>query len=339
MKTTINLQDELIAENRKALAADQAVLAKQAALDVETDKLVDAALDRATADYEASKQKTLETLGLSYKLAEAKQVREKQSKGAHLPQERIFTKDAIKELCLKYNLRFLPTSYYKGALDSQLPDKVEELRKANGGLLPGEKAPVAEVKIGDAQDTDGYFGGDLGVVPTDKEQRQMAENPWSTATTFWMNSNMVFGRVRSGISSLRGDHAIGSFCIAAPAESFDLQPRPIDPLLFCNLGDDQYYLVHKWGSDISWSRRWLKHWRSAAHKCLSVVLVLGLAGLGSQFGRLFEADAGPFFSFLGFVMGAFFGCLLSFGPPEVFDFITRNSKTTTVRNWDSPYTS
>lgn len=292
MKTTINLQDELIAENRKALAADQAVLAQQAALDAETDKLVNAALDRATADYESAKQKTLETLGFSYKLAEAKQVREKQSKWAHLPQERIFTKDAIKTLCLKYNLRFLHTSLYKGSLDSQLPEKIEELRKANGGSLPGE--------------------GEMECVHSMK----LKTGEWT--------------RIERPSTA--------QFRIAAPAESFALQPRPIDPLLFCRLGDDQFYLVHKWGSDISWSRRWLKHWRTAVRVGFQVSLIMGFTLLGSQFGLL-DPKAPTFLTLAGMFMGAFLGCFLSFGPPELFDSITRNDKTSNARNWDSPYTS
>lgn len=289
MKTTINLQDELIAENRKALAADQAVLAQQAALDAETDKLVNAALDRATADYETAKQKTLETLGLHYKLAEAKQVREKQSKWAHLPQERIFTKDAIKELCLKYNLRFLPTSYYKGALDSQLPDKLDELRKANGGLLPNE-------------------GGTMRVQYAD---------------------------LQKGVWVDREIERIATFSIVAPAESFALQPRPIDPLLFCNLGDDQYYLVHKWGSDISWSRRWLKHWRLVVHATVCATLNAAVAWFAYSVVRYAGGSAvdAAFISALTALAGGFVTRATS---PSIG---SSSSKTTNKRNWDSPYTS
>lgn len=38
--------------------------------------------------------------------------------------------------------------------------------------------------------------------------------------------------------------------IAAPSAAFKLQPRPIDPLLFCRLNAIKYYLVHKWGDDL-----------------------------------------------------------------------------------------
>ena len=45
--------------------------------------------------------------------------------------------------------------------------------------------------------------------------------------------------------------------IAAPASAFHLDPdiEPVDPLLFFDLGEGLWYLVHKWGSDISWWRK------------------------------------------------------------------------------------
>lgn len=40
------------------------------------------------------------------------------------------------------------------------------------------------------------------------------------------------------------------FYIAAPAESFALQPVPRDPLLFCRLSASKFFLLHKWGTDL-----------------------------------------------------------------------------------------
>lgn len=48
-----------------------------------------------------------------------------------------------------------------------------------------------------------------------------------------------------------------SFIIVAPKESFELKEHPVDPLLFYPIGDGFYYLVHKWGNDISIAR-WFK---------------------------------------------------------------------------------
>lgn len=42
--------------------------------------------------------------------------------------------------------------------------------------------------------------------------------------------------------------------IVAPMESFELQEKPKDPLLFYKINDDYYYLIHKWGNDLSIKR-------------------------------------------------------------------------------------
>ena len=43
--------------------------------------------------------------------------------------------------------------------------------------------------------------------------------------------------------------------IAAPKSSFKLEERPKDPLLFYKINDEYYYLIHKWGNDLSFLRR------------------------------------------------------------------------------------
>ena len=55
----------------------------------------------------------------------------------------------------------------------------------------------------------------------------------------------------------RTEGALPSFKIMAPAERFRLCDSEADPLLFVPVGDDRYYLVHKWGND-------LVRWRSLA---------------------------------------------------------------------------
>lgn len=42
--------------------------------------------------------------------------------------------------------------------------------------------------------------------------------------------------------------------IVAPKESFELQEEPVDPLLFHKVSDNYFYLVHKWGNDLSFLR-------------------------------------------------------------------------------------
>lgn len=48
---------------------------------------------------------------------------------------------------------------------------------------------------------------------------------------------------------------IEKFKIVAPGEAFSLEDANKDPLLFAELGDGSYYLLHKWGTDLSWYRR------------------------------------------------------------------------------------
>lgn len=57
----------------------------------------------------------------------------------------------------------------------------------------------------------------------------------------------------------RGAKNRPSIFILAPAESFELEERPKDPLCFLELKDGRYKLIHKWGSDISVLRA-IKYW-------------------------------------------------------------------------------
>lgn len=47
------------------------------------------------------------------------------------------------------------------------------------------------------------------------------------------------------------------FKIVAPATLFELIDRDKDPLLFWDIGNGKYYLVHKWGKDINAFRKFL----------------------------------------------------------------------------------
>lgn len=56
----------------------------------------------------------------------------------------------------------------------------------------------------------------------------------------------------SHIKHLQKDQAteISNFKIVAPASLFNLEYKDKDPLLFIPLGNQRYYLVHKWGNDL-----------------------------------------------------------------------------------------
>jgi len=52
------------------------------------------------------------------------------------------------------------------------------------------------------------------------------------------------------------DTTLKGFKIMAPTKAFQLLSYD-DPLLFAPIGNDYYYLIHKWGNDISPTRKWL----------------------------------------------------------------------------------
>ncbi len=72
----------------------------------------------------------------------------------------------------------------------------------------------------------------------------------------------------------RSDGPLLGFKVMAPASRFRLCDSEVDPLLFVPIGDDRYYLVHKWGSDLH-PMRVLAGWpvRSAVHLGITVLLV------------------------------------------------------------------
>ena len=53
------------------------------------------------------------------------------------------------------------------------------------------------------------------------------------------------------------DVKIESFKIIAPSEAFDLENINKDPLLFAQLSENNYYLLHQWGTDLKWHRKLL----------------------------------------------------------------------------------
>ena len=50
---------------------------------------------------------------------------------------------------------------------------------------------------------------------------------------------------------------ISSFKIIAPDHAFELQNINKDPLLFAQLSNDSFYLLHKWGKDLAWYKKYL----------------------------------------------------------------------------------
>ena len=113
-------------------------------------------------------------------------------------QERVFHISQIEKLCKKYHLRFLPSVFFRGSIDKELPGKISQFEIAYG-----------------------------------VECKKWERNQYS-------------------LNELYQD---GNTYIAAPVESFNLQEKPQDPLMFFAINSEYYYLIHKWGNDISLVRR------------------------------------------------------------------------------------
>jgi hypothetical protein len=93
----------------------------------------------------------------------------------------LFTLKQIKNICLKYNLRFLDSNYFKSSFPYEAISKIKAF-----------------------------------------------ENKYQVK--------------------------VKNFKIIAPAEVFKLEDCNKDPLLFAQLADNRYYLIHQWGNDLAWYR-------------------------------------------------------------------------------------
>lgn len=76
----------------------------------------------------------------------------------------------------------------------------------------------------------------------------------------FLESNLFINQIPeeaiSKINDLEKLHGtrLDGFKIVAPSKMFQLLQYD-DPLLFAPIGNDYYYLIHKWGNDFSWHRK------------------------------------------------------------------------------------
>lgn len=66
---------------------------------------------------------------------------------------------------------------------------------------------------------------------------------------------------------------LDGYKIMAPAPMFNLEKKDSDPLLFIPLGNNKYYLIHKWGNDLSPFRKWVV-WPFRSFKSLITTVAL-----------------------------------------------------------------
>lgn len=124
------------------------------------------------------------------------------------------------------------------------------------------------------------------------------------------------------------------FKIIAPDHLFDLENINKDPLLFAELSDGRYYLIHKWGNDLSWHRKligWpLQSFRNYFIALMSVCFLCSFL-LPTSLLHVFNAQS-EFYLRVWFSLHLFIGFMgmsLWFG--LTYD------KTFSNLNWDSKY--
>lgn len=64
--------------------------------------------------------------------------------------------------------------------------------------------------------------------------------------------------------------------IAAPSKFFKLEDRNKDPMLFAQIDDKNFYLIHKWGNDLAWYKKWIAYPFRSIFTLFVSMMVLGI---------------------------------------------------------------
>lgn len=184
---------------------------------------------------------------------EKKRINQLKEQAARFKQERVFHISQIEEICGKYLLRFLPSCHYSGTVDKELSYKISNFEAAYGVTCECHKRPQR-----------GTF-------------------------SFYFQVNAETG-MQEMVPSV-DDNIVQNTFIMAPKESFNLQARPKDPLFFYKINDEYYYLIHKWGNDLSITRR-LKGFFSSPLNCTLVLLALNVIGIVASVPVVTKLDLG-----------------------------------------------
>ena len=73
-----------------------------------------------------------------------------------------------------------------------------------------------------------------------------------------------------------------NFYICAPASQFELQKRPVDPILFYKLGTNEFYAVAKWGNDLSIFRKLMVY---PLRNALTGTVISAVISIGGNCGK------------------------------------------------------
>jgi len=118
--------------------------------------------------------------------------------------------------------------------------------------------------------------------------------------------------------------AVGNTYIIAPPESFDLQEKPLDPLFFYKINDEYFYLIHKWGNDLSLLNR-IKSICSGLIFFIAFWLSITLS-MVAYFGNPLPL----FIIVVAFLYGPIRAIMYDMSPDDAYCFYPKN-------DYDSPY--
>ncbi|MDO1500921.1 hypothetical protein Q2T40_12340 [Winogradskyella maritima] len=120
----------------------------------------------------------------------------------------------------------------------------------------------------------------------------------------------------SKIKQLEKDHntELKGFKIVAPSKLFKLENYD-DPLFFAPMGNGYYYLIHKWGNDLSPVRKWLmKPYKNFENLIVATLLISLLTTIAVPF--LFmngEASPAQFWMIFFFIFKCYAAIVLYYG--------------------------
>lgn len=162
------------------------------------------------------------------------------SQTAIFPQERVFHISQIEALCNKYYLRFLPSRLFCGSVDDKLASKIMQAEIAYGIVMDG------------------------GTVTTNSREAENAKE-----------EGKMVNKIGHWILSTQYEIGCNTY-IVAPASSFKLEERPKDPLFFYQINSEYFFLVHKWGNDLNFTRRFLTLLSKSNFCWLAAIVLLAL---------------------------------------------------------------
>lgn len=216
---TINLEKELIRQNRRVVVPSELL------------EILEYERNAGMLENDA-----LQRVGMTATLEKGRNVKARidkfKSETERFKQERVFHISQIESICKKYHLRFLPSYSYKGTIDPNLATKIVNFEAAYGvecvGKQPERPESVFTLRM------PWFTVGDLEATITSSSTTPEVEEPQAQPKAESRKPNCL---------------------IVAPKESFRLQERPKDPLFFYQINDEYFYLIHKWGNDLSVFRR------------------------------------------------------------------------------------